>query len=140
MKTDLVFDTGALVALQRDLSALGALLKRAFEKERRLVVSAAVLAEFLGYSPRRLRASGEYVASHFQVADATEEQALRAALLIRGALNAGGKSRPSAVDALAAALAETTGAALVYQGDRPDFEALAAASDHLEIMELSDLV
>lgn len=140
MKTDYVFDTGALVALQRDLSALAALLKRAYEKERRLVVSAAVLAEFLGYSPRRLKASGEYVASHFQVADATEEHALRAALLIRGALNAGGKSRPSAVDALTAALAEATGAAIVYQGDRQDFEALAAASGQLEIQELRQLV
>jgi predicted nucleic acid-binding protein len=80
------------------------------------------------------------VASHFAVSAVDEPLARRAAALIRAALDAGGRARPSAVDALVAANAEAIAAAVVFDGDRHDFEALADASAALEIRELGDLV
>lgn len=140
MSADLLLDTGALVALQRDRRRFMALVKLAREEGRALRTSAPVITEFIGHSPRRLRPAADYVASRFTVSDVTGSLARRAAALIQGVLDAGGRARPSAIDALVAAEAEATSAGLVFDGDRRDFEGLAEASAQLEVRELADLV
>lgn len=140
MSTDFVFDTGALVALQRDRQRLLTLVKLAREESRALRTSAPVLTEFLGNSRPERRRAGEYVASRLTASDVDERRARRAATLIQQALDGDPRARPSAVDAVVAAEAEATEAALVFDGDRGDFEALAGASGELEIRELRDLV
>jgi predicted nucleic acid-binding protein len=140
MSADFVLDTGALVALQRDRSRLRALVRLAHEEGRVLRTSAPVITEFLGHSPRRARPTGEYVISQLTASDVSVPLARRAAALIQAVLDEGGRARPSEIDALVASEAETSGAALVFDGDRRDFEALASASADVEISELRGLV
>ena len=139
MSADLVLDTGALAALQRDRKRLLTFVDVSAEQGRKLRTTAPVVTEFLGHSPRRLRAAAEHVLSHFRVASVDGASARRAAALTHSVLDAGGRARPSAIDALVAAEAEATGAVLVFDGDRRDFEALAHASAGLEIRELAEL-
>lgn len=136
---DLILDTGALIGLQRDPRRLRALIRIAHEDERTLGTTAPVLTEFLGGSPPAARAVAVYIAAQLSVAAVDEMLARRAATLIQVALDAGGRARPGAVDALAAAQAERRSAALVFDGDHADFEALARASGTLEIRELREL-
>lgn len=140
MSADFVLDTGALVALQRDRARLRALVRLAHEEGRVLRTSAPVITEFLGHSPRRSRPTGEFVISRLTASDVNVPLARRAAALIQETLDAGGKARPSAIDAILAAEAEATAAGLVFDGDRRDFEALASANAELEITELRELV
>lgn len=134
-----MFDTGALVAMQRDLSRLRALLQLAREEERALWISPPVLTEFLGRSPRELRRAAVYVSSQLEATSVDETLARRAAALMQATLDAGGGADPSVIDALVAAEAEHKGAALVFDGDRADLEALALASGSVEIKALSEL-
>ncbi len=140
MSADFVLDTGALVALQRDPRRFIALVMLAREESRALRTSAPVVTEFLGGSSRRLRPAGQYVISRISSSDVTESLARRAAVLIQGAVDEGGRARPSAIDALVAAEAEATDAALVFDGDEADFRALSRASGALEIQELRGLL
>ena len=140
MTADFVLDTGALAALQRDRKRLLALLDLSSEESRKLRTTAPVVTEFLGHSPRGRRAAGEHVLSHLAVASVEGARARRAAALIHSVLDAGGRARPSAIDALVTAEAEATAAAVVFDGDRADFEALAEASGAVELRELEDLV
>lgn len=140
MSADLVLDSGALVALQRDRRRLVALVMIAREQGRALRTSAPVITEFLGHSPRQLRPDGEYVISRVTASGVSELLARRAATLIQKALDEGGRPRPSAIDAILAAEAEATEAALIFDGDQGDFEALASASESLELRALRDLV
>lgn len=136
---DLVLDTGALVALQRDQRRLRALVKLAQEESRILRTTAPVLTEFLGRSPRELRRAAAYVSSHLEASSVDETLARRAALLLRAVLDAGGRADPSAIDALVAAEAEDKTAAIVFEGDRADLIALAQASGVIELRELTEL-
>lgn len=140
MSTDFVLDTGALIALQRDRERLLALVKLAREEGRALRTSAPVLTEFLGHSRPERRLAGEYVSSRLSASDVSEQRARRAAALIQHARDVDPRARPSAVDALVAADAEATEAAVVFDGDRRDFESLANASGRLDLRELRDLV
>lgn len=139
MSADLVLDSGALVALQRDLGRLRALIRLAHEEERTLRTTAPVLTEFLGHSPRRLRHSAAYVMSHLETSAVDERLARRAAALMHEALDAAGRAGPGAIDALVAAEAEDAEATIVFDGDRADLEALARACGGVEIKALSDL-
>ncbi len=139
MSGDLVLDTGALIALQRDLGRLRALIRRAAEGDRELRTSSPVITEFVGGSPRALRRAAEYVSAHLEIAPVDEALARRAASLTQAARDAGPRAAPSAVDALVAAEAEERSGAVLFDGDRADFEALARASGELEIVALSDL-
>lgn len=134
-----VLDTGALVALQRDRGRLLAVLDAAADVKLKLRAPAVVLTEFLGGSPRRLRPAADHVASYLEVDTVDEPLARRASVLLRRSLDSGGGGRPSAVDALVAAHAEALAGWLVYDGDRADFEALAAASGSIELRELQDV-
>ena len=137
----LVFDTGALIAVQRDLTRYRSLIRLAREHGVPLRTSAAVLTEFLGGSPRRSRAAASFVASRLVAGNVTGDRARRAALLQQGALDAGRSTDPDAIDALVAAEAEQHGGLLVIDGDRPAFEALAEAShDGITLADLDDLI
>jgi predicted nucleic acid-binding protein len=140
MSADFMLDSGALAALQRDRTRLLALVDLAHAEGRTLRTSVVVVTEFLGYSPRALRLAGEYVLSRLSVSPLAEPRARRAAALIHAALDDDGRARPSAIDAIVAAEAEARDAALMFDGDRRDFEALAEASGQLEIEALADLV
>lgn len=139
MSQDVVLDTGALIALQRDLARFRALIRRAHEGERVLRTTAPVITEFLGGSPRGLRTAGEYVSSQLEVASVDHARARRGALLMQHALDAGGRAHPGAIDALVAAEAEASAALLVFDGDRAAFAALAEASGKIEPKALSEL-
>lgn len=134
-----VFDTGALVALQRERQTLLTIIDIAHEDGVRLRTTAPALTEFLGRSPRQLRGAGLHTISLFEIGTADEPLARRAALLQQGALDAGGRSSPSSIDALVAADAETVGGTLIYDGDRGGFEALAEASGRIELEALDEL-
>lgn len=134
-----MLDSGALVALQRDPKRLRALVQLAHQEGRTLRTSAPVITEFLGRSPRRLRGSADYVASRLTASDVNEALARRAATLIQSVLDAGGHADPSAIDGLVAAEAEAATAGLVFDGDQRDFEALAAASGAIELIDLEAL-
>lgn len=135
-----VLDTGALVALQRDRRLLRALLRAAYEHGISLRTSAPVLTEFLGGSPRRLRASADHLSSYLDVGPVDEALARRAAALQRASLDAGARRKPGAIDALVAAEAEANGSWLIIDGDRAAFQALSDASGAVELRELSQLV
>ncbi len=139
MKT-LVFDTGALVALERDHVRLVALLDTAIKRHMRLRTTAPVLTEFLGAAPRARRESATYASSHLRIGTVDEDLARRAAYLRQRALDRStGRTRPSAIDALVVADAEAETGVVVFDGDRGDFAALADASGDLEIKELAEL-
>ena len=136
----LVLDTGALAAVQRDPVRFLALLDVAAERNLRLRTTAPVLTEFLGGSPRSLRARGAYVTSRLRVGAVDEHLARRAALLRQVALDqSAGRTEPSAIDALVVADAEVEGGLAVYDGDRADFEALVRASGEVEAKALTEL-
>lgn len=138
--TSYVLDAGALVALQRDRRLLRALIRAAHEDGISLRTSAPALTEFLGGSPRRLRASADHLSSYLDVGAVDEERARRAAVLQRASLDAGARRTPGAIDALVAAEAEASEAWLIIDGDRAAFQALSDASGRLELRELGELV
>jgi predicted nucleic acid-binding protein len=135
-----VLDTGVLIALQRDQRRLRALAKLAREEALALRCSAPVLVEFLGGARPGARAAAAYVSSHVTFGPVDGAVARRAASLRQVALDAGKRSRPSAIDALVAVEAERTGGLLLFDGDHADFAALASASGSIEIVDLADLV
>lgn len=136
----LVLDTGALVALERSRARLLAILDTVSKRRIRLRTTAPVLTEFLGVSPRARRESAAYVSSHLRIGSVHEDLARRAAFLRQRALDRSeGKTRPSAIDALVVADAEAESGTVIFDGDRADFEILAAVSENVEIRGLSDL-
>jgi len=138
--SEVVFDTGALVRLQREGGTLRNLIETAREEEVSLVVSAATLTEFLGGSPRRQRGAADWIASHFETAAVTEAVARRGATLMRLARDASRSASPGPIDALAATEGERRGAHVVVSGDRADFDALAAASGRFRVIDLDALL
>lgn len=139
MSDDLVLDTGALVALEREPTRLRTFLRKASEENLRLRAPAPTLTEFLGSAPKERRRNADHVASHLTVDPVDEAAARRAASLTRRALDQDPAARPSAVDALGIARAEAIDGLLVFDGDRADFEALASASGTVGIQDLADL-
>ena len=137
--TGLVLDTSALIGLQRDLRRLRVLIRIASEDERSLRTTAPAITEFLGGTRGGARPAAQYVASKLGISPVDDTLARRAAALMQGALDAGGRARPSAIDALVAAEAERTRDAVVFDGDRADFEALADASGDLDLKPLAAL-
>lgn len=133
------FDTGALVRLQRERRKLKDVLQMAAEEEIALTTSAAALVEFLGGSPRSLRARADWIASRFEVAAITEVVARRAATLVRAARDTFPSASPGPIDALVVAEAERQGSVVVISGDRKDFEALAA-SGRPRVIDLEALI
>ncbi len=139
MSDDLVLDTGALVALEREPTRLRTFIRKASEENLRLRAPAPTLSVFLGNAPKQRRRSADHLASGLTIDPVDEAMARRAAALTRVALDQAPKTRPSAIDALGIARAEALDGLLVFDGDRADFEALAAASGAVGIQALSEL-
>lgn len=139
MRPNFVLDTGALIALEHDRVMLAELIRAARLDERELRVVAPVVTEFLGGARPARRAMAGYVVSRLRIGDVNEALARRAADLMHGAQHAYARAVPGAIDALVAAYAETMRDLLVYDGDRADFEALAAASGRIDLKELREL-
>ena len=136
----LIFDTGALVALEQSRVRLLALMETAAVRRYRLRTTAPVLTEFLGAAPRASRESAPYTSSHFRIGSVNEERARRAAFLRQDALDKSvGKAKPSAIDALVVAEAEAEEGVVVFDGDRADFETLSQAAGTVEIKPLSEI-
>lgn len=104
-----------------------------------LRTAAPVLVEFLGGSPRRLRAGAQYLSSFLEIGPVDEALARRAAALRQRALDLAPEADPSAIDALVATEAERADATLVIDGDRAGFDALAEASGVLQVRDLTAL-
>jgi predicted nucleic acid-binding protein len=139
--SDIAFDTGALIRLERDRDALRHILQGIKEREDRLTMSAAALTEFLGRAPRMDRGGADWIASHFEIGAVTEGIARRASTLMRAALDsAAAKALPGPIYALVVAEAERRGADVVVSGDRADFEALEAASERVRVIDIEDLI
>lgn len=114
-------------------------LQIAAKRQYILRVPAPALTEFLGGSPRALRAAADYAASRVRVSPVDEPLARRAARLQRSAIDAGARRLPGPIDALVAASAESPGDVLVFDGDRADFEALGRVSGRIELRELREI-
>lgn len=134
-----VFDTAALVALQREPRRLRAFVQAARADGVTMRTTAPVLTEFLGGSPRGLRDAADHLTSYIEIDAVDEGLARRAASLQRGALDAGARKLPGAIDAIVAAEAEAVEAWLIIDGDRAAFQALSDASGDLELRELDEL-
>lgn len=135
----LVLDTGALIALERDQSRLRTLLEQVRDRHYELRTTAPVLTEFLGGSPRARRPAAEYVCSKVRVAVVDEGLARRAARLRQLALDGASRASPDAIDALVSTEAETEAVALIIDGDRADFDALADASGAITVFDLAEI-
>jgi predicted nucleic acid-binding protein len=133
------FDTGALIRLQRDRAALRDVLKAWSAEQVSLSASAVAITEFLGGSPRQQRGAADWIAFRFEISGITEPLARRGATLMRLSRDASA-SPAGPIDALVVAEAEARGATVVISGDRADFAALAAASGHVEMVDIEELI
>lgn len=98
-----------------------------------------VMTEFLAGFQERELSRGHFVLRPFRPIAIDPRLAYRAAELLRHARRSAPKARPSIVDALAVATAETYGNALVTRGDRADFLALRSAGGRFVLLDLDEV-